>query len=309
MDEPAKTEARNYLTAAGFFLFAAYGLICALSGTYQSGTIQLVTGLGLLLIGTLLIVLRKRDMIAILFMMLAFYNISLSFIPGFIGLPIIFCFGGLILLTLLITLTGKDKAKWLLILLPLVMVVRSLVSFLSGIDLSYIILWVNFAIGMYFALACASERLHLPGRKLLTADEETDFKAAGSVLGYVLFAVISGMYVVYYIVGESVMHLEALHTINLVAADYPEGEFLPRSGPGLGIPVQYIPSVLSFPWLQIAPEQSHINRGTTGKPVQGIPRWRCRSIRPQPSGIGVFDETHSGIHKSRTVVLEGDRVD
>ena len=218
MDELAKTEARNYLCAAGFFVIAAYALLNAVCGTNPDDTIFLVIGIGLLLIGTLLIVLRKRDMVAILFMMFSIYYISTSFIPGFAGSAIVICFGGLVLLALLVTLTGKEKAKWLLILPPLLMVVGSLVGLLSTKSGVNIILWILFAVCMYFALACASERLHLPGRKLLTADEETDFKASGSVLGYLLFAVISGMYVVYYIVGESMMHLEYLHTINLVAA-------------------------------------------------------------------------------------------
>ena len=76
MDEPAKTEARNYLSAAGFFLIAAFGLLRALCESRPDHTIDLLAGLGLLLIGALLIVLRKRDMIAILFMMLAFLHIS-----------------------------------------------------------------------------------------------------------------------------------------------------------------------------------------------------------------------------------------
>ena len=217
MDEPAKTEARNYLTAAGFFVIAAFELLLILAPEISSATRSLIVGIGLLLIGTLLIVLRKRDMIAILFMMLAFFFISHSFIPGHIGAAINFCFSGLILLTLLITLTGKDKAKWLLILIPLMMIVGSLTEGLSEI-IPVVFIVIISVISIYFALACACERINLPGRKLLTADEETDFKAAGSVLGYVLFAAISGMYVVYYIVGESMMHLEYLHTINLVAA-------------------------------------------------------------------------------------------
>lgn len=216
MDELAKTGARNYLSAAGFFVTAAYVLLAAVCGTVPSTAINLVAGLGLLLIGTLLIVLRKRDMIAILFMMLSFFHISASFIIGSAGLTLFLCLDGFILLTLLVTLTGKDKAKWLLILIPLLMVIASIVGLWSVIGLG-ILYWILFAVSIYFALACASERISLPGRKLLTADEETDFKASGSVLGYILFAITTGMYVVYYIVGESMMHIEYLHTINFIA--------------------------------------------------------------------------------------------
>ena len=217
MDELAKTEARNYLSAAGFFVGASFVLLLALSDTFVSETLQLITGFGLLLIGILLIVLRKRDMIAMLFMMLAFIHLPRAFIPDFPGFPILFCFGGVVLLTLLVTLTGKDKTKWLLFILPLLIILSSIVGPVSPIG-HKIILWIQFAVNLYFALACASERLNLPGRRILTADEETDFKASGSVLGYILFAIITGTYVAYYLVGESMMRLEYLITINLVAA-------------------------------------------------------------------------------------------
>ena len=219
MDELAKTEARNYLSAAGFFVIAAYFLL-GVFGSLSNLPIQLGAGIGMLLIGTLLIVLRKRDMIGILFMLIAFNFLSRCFVSeiGHIGAGFItLCFDGLILLALLITLTGKDKAKWLLILLPLMMVINAGMGFLSNSKLIVLFLIVVI-IALYFALACASERINLPGRKLLTADEETDFKASGSVLGYLLFAVTTGMYVMYYIVGEAMVPFEQLHIINIVAA-------------------------------------------------------------------------------------------
>ncbi|MDO5847607.1 MAG: hypothetical protein Q4Q20_04850 [Methanocorpusculum sp.] len=217
MDEPAKTEARNYLSAAGFFVLAAQYLLFVFGGV--NPTIQLVSGLGLLLTGTLLIVLRKRDMIALFFMIFSFFLISNRFISWDSGVLISLCFYGLILLTLLITLTGKDKAKWLLMIIPLLVIIAHIVGFVNGgISIIMVLFLITAIVTFYFALACASERINLPGRKLLTADEETDFKAAGSVLGYLLFAVISGSYVVYYIVGEAMMHLEYLQTIIIVAA-------------------------------------------------------------------------------------------
>ncbi|MDO5847845.1 MAG: hypothetical protein Q4Q20_06110 [Methanocorpusculum sp.] len=220
MDEPAKTEARNYLTAAGFFVLAAYFILIPLMmmGSDHNTTIHLISGIGLLLIGTLLIILRKRDMIAILFMLLSFFYLSLGFIQGLSGPMIALCFYGLILLTMLVTMTGRDKAKWLLMVIPLLLIIACLVRFAGGITGMIVFFLIAAIISIYFALACASERINLPGRKLLTADEETDFKASGSVLGYLLFAVISGSYVVYYIVGEAMMHLEYLHTITIVAA-------------------------------------------------------------------------------------------
>ena len=52
MDEPAKTEARNYLSAAGFFVIAASELLLILSPEISSATRSLIVGIGLLQIWT-----------------------------------------------------------------------------------------------------------------------------------------------------------------------------------------------------------------------------------------------------------------
>lgn len=219
MDEVAKTEARNYLSAAGFFVIAAFTLLGFLSETPLGPQTKLVVGLGLLLIGTLLVVLRKRDMIALLFMMYALFHISTWNLPEFPGLPIILCFNGLILLILLVTLTGKDKAKWLIILIPLMGMLMLIAMVGLFIIISNILVWVIFAICTYFALACASERLNLPGRKLLTADEETDFKASGSVLGYMLFGLTMAAWAIFNLFGESYgFTFEALQMLEFICA-------------------------------------------------------------------------------------------
>ncbi|HJJ31901.1 MAG TPA: hypothetical protein O0X25_00290 [Methanocorpusculum sp.] len=122
---------------------------------------QIITGVGLLLISLLLIILRKRDMIAIFFMMLSFCYIAIGFSLTHIGALVMLCFYGLVLLTLLVTLTGKDQVKWLLIIIPVVMIARSLVDCVTGqtIVATFII---SALIGLYFAFACASEKLNLP---------------------------------------------------------------------------------------------------------------------------------------------------
>ena len=223
MDELAKTEARNYLSAAGFFVIAANYLLLLFmdAETVLDPAISLAVGFGLLISGILLLVLRNRDMIALLFIMLSFYFIANVFAAGFVGVFLTLCFNGLLLLTILVTITGKDKAKWMIVILPLLMLITSLIDIFSGARPSpaaYILFTAIAVISLYFAFCCACERINLPGRKLLTADEQTDFKASGSALGYLLFAATVGAYVVYYIVGESMLSLETLHTVNVVAA-------------------------------------------------------------------------------------------
>jgi len=223
MDELAKTEARNYLAAAGFFLIAANFIVLLFScfGTTADfaslESIQLALGIGLLIVATLLIVLHKRDMVAILFFMMGFFQLYLAFTPPGIWSTILV---GFVLLVVLVTLAGQDKKKWMLFIVPLIWFISALIRLLMGFNLYvaitfYIILAV---LCLYYAFCCACERCSLPGSKLLTADEQTDFKASGSVLGYMLFALVAGGYALHYLVGDQVLSMASLWTIECLTA-------------------------------------------------------------------------------------------
>jgi len=225
MDELAKTEARNYLSAAGFFLIAAWfilGLFMIVGRNTLSelpnNHIYIAIGLSLLIIAALLIVLHKRDMIAILFFLMGSYALFSAFdisVFGFLDC----IFAGFLILIALVTLTGQDKKKWMLFLIPLLFFVWYILSISTGDNMYLVITFfiIIAIISLYYVFCCASERISLPGRKLLTADETTDFKASGSVLGYMLFAAISGGYALHYILGETVFPLVMFTTIELLA--------------------------------------------------------------------------------------------
>ncbi|HJJ32252.1 MAG TPA: hypothetical protein O0X25_02105 [Methanocorpusculum sp.] len=229
MDEIAKTEARNYLTAAGFFVLGAeyiLNVILMLTGLPMVfPNVDLIAGIGLILISVLLIVLRKRDMIAILFTMIGLAVLFSSYMP--LGAWYVLT-TGFILLTALVTLTSKDKQKWLLFILPVLGFVLYLIVGMGSVNLiasdvvkySYVIIGLMIAVlSFFYAFVCASEWILLPGRNLLTADEETDFRASGSVLGYILFAFIIVAWAVYNLVGESLgLTLTSMQTLELLCA-------------------------------------------------------------------------------------------
>jgi len=222
MDELAKTEARNYLSAAGFFLIAAWFIlrvfIDARTTTFieSNDFIHIALGTGLLILATLLIVLHKRDMIAILFFMIGFFQLFGAFTTFGMWNTI---FAGFMLLVALVTLTGQDKKKWMLLLIPAILFIIRLITACAGYNqsVSLILSIILALLSLYYAFCCACERCHLPGSKLLTADESTDFKASGSVLGYMLFALIAGGYTLHYILGEAVLPLETFATVELLA--------------------------------------------------------------------------------------------
>ena len=210
MDELAKIEARNYLSAAGFFVFAAEALLYIISyftGTSSefSSAIEISAGVGMLIIAALLFILRKRDMIGILFVMLGFMD--LFYVNYFGGDRFLYLLCIFAILAAVVTLTSKDKQKWLLFPIPVLLLFPG-VPFIIGTLLS-----------LYYALVCASERINLPGRKLLTADEETDFKASGSVLGYMLFGLTMAAWAIFNLFGESYgFTVEALQMLEFICA-------------------------------------------------------------------------------------------
>lgn len=209
MDELAKTEARNYLSAAGFFIFAAESLLYLISYFTDtisefSPAIEISAGVGMLIIAALLFILRKRDLIGILFVMLGLMDLFYANFGGDRFLVLLSIFA---ILAAVVTLTSKDKQKWLLFPIPVLLLFPG-VPFIIGILLS-----------LYYALVCASEKINLPGRKLLTADEETDFKASGSVLGYMLFGLTMAAWAIFNLFGESYgFTFEALQMLEFICA-------------------------------------------------------------------------------------------
>jgi hypothetical protein len=120
------------------------------------------------------------------------------------------------LFTALVTLTAKDKQKWLLFLMPLLLGIAVIFAKLGLNILVLAVCVLQALLALYFALACACERCRLPGSRLLTADENADFRQSGSVLGYALFAFITAGYAVHYFAGEAVLPLASLAQMELM---------------------------------------------------------------------------------------------
>jgi len=85
MDESAKIEARNYLSAAGFFLIGRWAILYLINAI-SSGSISNLPdgmtyrfGIGLLITAALLNVLKKRDLLAMLFMLHCDNRINLEY--------------------------------------------------------------------------------------------------------------------------------------------------------------------------------------------------------------------------------------
>lgn len=222
MDDVAKTEARNYISAAGYFILAASFLIPLLANLRSpvfilpDSTLSLIIGIALLITASALILLRKRDLTAIIFFMMGFIQLYYAFSTSGTWNTVLV---GFMFLIVIIILTSKEKVKWLLFLIPLLWfiqrVVRSVTEYNPGVLIAFFA--VLAALSYYYALVCGIEKINLPGRKLLTADDKTDFKSSGSILGYMLFAVINAAWAFYNFANDNAAFpFEALQTISLI---------------------------------------------------------------------------------------------
>ena len=196
MDEFQKTEARNYLIAGGLLLAGILCLVSVLSGDkfFNATAISMPCAIGgviLIIIGIVLLALQKRDLAGVSFIImgaahfLTMFNAPDSYMVLSLARAAALVWG-------IVLLFSKDKQKWvfapLSILLGLFFIIRPYSADISAMGtLLYVVFIASAVIAIYFALAAGFERIRLPGRNLLTSDETTDFKKAGSSIGYALF--------------------------------------------------------------------------------------------------------------------------
>lgn len=227
MDENAKNEMRNYLSAAGFFVFAVSTL--AIGVSYLSGTIgaeqkniTIISTLLLLLVGVLLAVIGKRDLTAITFLMLGSIKL-LMLATGFVSPGINIILYLFLLILAVILLIAKDKAKYPLAILIALQALFTTVSYIipseeimsSVFGYTRLILTV---IALYYAFACASERICFPCSKILTADQETDFKKSASALGYLTISASMLVWAIYYLFNKSEIVANTIYALDGVYA-------------------------------------------------------------------------------------------
>ena len=231
MNETAKNEMRNYLSAAGFFVFAlATSVVCASFLLEQNGEVRMVVdivcSIFLLLFGILLAVLGKRDLTAITFLMLGSIKLLMSTARSIgLGSGEMYFVNAILQISLillaLILLTAKDKAKYLLALLVGLQGIFSMLGFLFPSNVSafhgysHILLIV---LALYYAFACASERFTLPLGKTLTAEQETDFKKSASVLGYLTISASMAVWAFFYIFNASDLVADIIYALDGVYA-------------------------------------------------------------------------------------------
>ncbi|HJJ39182.1 MAG TPA: hypothetical protein O0X42_03495 [Methanocorpusculum sp.] len=174
-----------------------------------------VIGIALLIAATVMIILQKRDMFAVFFVMIAFWQLFMAFSQTNMWNLVIFT---LLLLVALIILTSNDKRKWFLFLFPMVLFIVGILFLCGVVNLAVYgaLCGILALIALYCAFCCASGKFSLPDSSLFRGDEKSTFKSSGSALGYLLFTFITAGYAAYYIFGNEILPLENLVTMELL---------------------------------------------------------------------------------------------
>ena len=230
---------RNYRSAAGFFVFALSTLLLCtdvLSRVFEVGgsptlfSVGVTCSLLILLFGILLAILGKRDLTAITFLMLGSTKLLLEVTGLYLmtsGNMAELAFINIILqisllILALILLTAKDKAKYPLAILVGLQGISTIVGYLMPSEIIGIVIGYSHIIlavlALYYALACASERISLPLGKTLTAEQETDFKKSASALGYLTIAASMAVWAFFHLFNASYLVADIIYALDGVYA-------------------------------------------------------------------------------------------
>jgi len=210
LSDSTKATMRNYAMVAGFmvlFIYAMAQMLYYFSIDYSLfiGTnhkiFRAIISCSLVLLGSVLAFLHKRDLIAITFLLMGLYNACTLFGPLFGTMSHGWSCPYLIVMVILgiAMLFTRNEQKYFcaLILIPgnilrLARYALDLPREVTGIGLVIIAL-----VSLYAVLCIGLENQRLPGYRLLTADESNEsedgspvhFKISGSILGYSLLMV------------------------------------------------------------------------------------------------------------------------
>ncbi|HJJ29122.1 MAG TPA: DMT family transporter [Methanocorpusculum sp.] len=230
LSEALKTEVRNYVTSFGFILMATvyvlilFGIndmfhgVLSMDAAYASMTVPaVIIGLLLLLCGVVLLGLRKRVLSAVTFI----FSSAGYFIYAFEGTsyfltPLISIFS-IVIAFIFMTSTSPKKYVY-----ALIHVLWGIVGFLGLFNImgltpvvavTVVLMIVTASMLIYFAVACAAQKIHLPLTKFLTTDDDMEFSRTGPVLGYLFMGAYIFIWVVYNFTGEELLSSQVTYAM------------------------------------------------------------------------------------------------
>jgi len=218
---------RNTLSAIGFFIIAGYFFYSALTYaiiTFMDNSFKIILptlgiccAVFLVVIGIILIILRKRDFIGITFLVYAIFISCLSIINNnnrfslFLGILALIIAG--------IFFLANDKKK---IIIMVLFVFQGLTLIKNGILNEifnpFVLTFILSGILFFLGIIASSLFPELKLTKILTADESTDFGKNGTMIGFLIIPFSISPWLLSYIFRDKTISQNVVTDITIICA-------------------------------------------------------------------------------------------
>ena len=193
-----KNELKNHVTSFGLLVISLFFIMTALDA-FIPGTVATadygvfssfylpgaILGLFILFCGVILLVLGKRVMAAVTFILMAPQMISTAVAGELILLNVLS--GCIAIVFAFILLTSKDPQKYAFSIVNLLFGVASIVSIFDNAFFGLLLAAASVFI-IWLSIVCGTGRLQYSVSKYLARDGDMTFRRCGSVIGYLLLA-------------------------------------------------------------------------------------------------------------------------
>ncbi|HJJ27198.1 MAG TPA: DMT family transporter [Methanocorpusculum sp.] len=205
INESRKNDMRNILTSFGLLAIALFFVMMMLD-MFDSGTADAalhtfptylpgaVLGVFTLLCGVILLLLGKRVMTAVTFILMAVEILSAAILNGIVMMNVISGIFGI--LFAIILLTSKDPQKYAFAIINVLLGFTSLSCLFDATVCG----WIMAAAAVFLiwlSIACGTEKLRTSIAKYLTRNGDMTFRKCGPVIGYLLISVLLSITLVY----------------------------------------------------------------------------------------------------------------
>ncbi|HJJ33401.1 MAG TPA: hypothetical protein O0X19_03365 [Methanocorpusculum sp.] len=195
MKDARKNEIRNHVTSFGLLVIALFFVMMMIDAFNPGAAVNpeltsiylpgALFGIFLLLCGIVLLILGKRVMAAVTFILMSSQMLSVTVLEDIAMLNILS--GIIYFIFALILMTSKDKQKYAFAIVNLLLGITSIARIYDN-QIFWIIMALSAVFLIWLSIACGTGKLRHSISKYLTENGDVTFRRCGSVIGYLLLA-------------------------------------------------------------------------------------------------------------------------